>query len=118
MYGSFSFTVITKKVPQLKLNHCYPLSCITYFFLFPNLLKNMLLAWKKDLFCSKSPLNLFAKVKAMHYLSKSSYYKSYFKKYISSHRRCFVRKGVLRNLQNSQENTCARVSLAAGLRQW
>ena len=26
----------------------------------------------------------------------------------SSHRRCSVRKGVLRNYQNSQENTCAK----------
>ena len=29
----------------------------------------------------------------------------------SSHLRCSVKKCVLRNLQNSQENTCARVSL-------
>ena len=28
----------------------------------------------------------------------------------SSHRRCSVRKGVLKNSQNSQENTCARAS--------
>ena len=27
----------------------------------------------------------------------------------SSHQRCSVKKGVLRNSQNSQENTCARV---------
>ena len=29
----------------------------------------------------------------------------------SSHQRCTIKKSVLRNLQNSQENTCARVSL-------
>ena len=28
----------------------------------------------------------------------------------SSHRRCPVEKDVLKNLKNSQENTCARVS--------
>ena len=31
-------------------------------------------------------------------------------KYRSSHQRCSIVKGVLRILQNSQENTCARVS--------
>ena len=39
--------------------------------------------------------------------------------YRSSHRRCSARKGALRNSQNSQENTCARVSFfnkIAGLR--
>ena len=34
----------------------------------------------------------------------------------SSHLRCSVKKGVLRNLQNSQENTCARVSFLIKLR--
>ena len=28
----------------------------------------------------------------------------------SSHRRCSVKKGVIRNLQNSQQNICARAS--------
>ena len=36
----------------------------------------------------------------------------------SSHRGCSVRKGVLRNLQNSQENTCARVSFLIKLQGW
>ena len=36
----------------------------------------------------------------------------------SSHRGCSVRKGVLRNLQNSQENTCARVSFLIKLQDW
>ena len=31
-----------------------------------------------------------------------------------SHRSCSVRKGVLRNFENSQENTCARIPFLIG----
>ena len=42
--------------------------------------------------------------------------KAYFKKeFRSSHRRCFIKKVLLKISQNSQENTCARVSFLMNL---
>ena len=59
--------------------------------------------------------NYFRKVLHLRYLSGFQIYICCYSKIhlivvISIHRRCSIRKGVLRNFQNPQENNCARVS--------
>ena len=60
-------------------------------------------------------VNYFRKVLHLRYLSGFQIYICCYNKIhlivvISIHWRCSIRKGVLRNFQNSQENNCARVS--------